>query len=106
MQKDGCGMLVCGHWSTKRDIAQVLQRVGQSIVSRIPFSPQPVSFRKLFRSKRRKTQQVVRSIFDHVDPEIVARVNAELGTMCVSHLETLEFEQTIERRVLHALQFG
>ncbi len=58
------------------------------------------------RSEGRETKQVVASVGHHVDREIVAGVDAPVGSHPVATGETLELDRAFERRVLPADEFG
>ena len=96
MQKDRGGMLIRRDGRTERDVPQVLQRVGQRVVARIAVAPQPVALGKFLGSEGCEAQQVIRTVLDHVDAEIVAGIDAELRPMRVSELQPFELQEAIE----------
>src|SRR5579862_734292 len=98
-------MFVRRNGSAKRHLSQVLQSVRERVVFRVSRLPKAVSLREFLRRKSSKTQQVVRSIFDHVDSQVVSRVDAKVWPMCIAQSEPFKFQETIERRMLHALDF-
>src|SRR4030095_5862961 len=102
VQKYRSGMLVGWNRLTKSHIPEMLQRIGKSIVCRVPSLPKLVSFEKFLRSKRCKTEQIVRTVFNHIDAEIVASINAQVRAMRISKTEAFKFHQPIERGMLQS----
>src|SRR5260221_14393272 len=96
MQKRRGGMLVSRHWLAKSHIPEVLQGVGKRVVSRVSLLPEPVSFRKFLRSKGSEPQEIVRTVFDHVDAQIVARIDAKIRAMRVAQCEASKLDHTIQ----------
>src|ERR1700731_4403402 len=105
MQEHSSGMLVCGNRLTKRHIAKILQRIRKSVIRRVTRFPQPVPLRKFLWRERRESQQIVRPILDHVDAQIVSRVNAKMRPVRVAEGEPLHLDQPVERRMFHSLDF-
>src|SRR5215469_1867644 len=64
-----------------------------------------IALGELLRCESCQSQQVVRAIFDHVDAQIVPRVNAKVRSAHVAKREPLQFEGAIERRMLDSLDF-
>src|SRR5262245_9401810 len=63
VKEDGCRVFVCGHRRTERDITEVLQCVGSSVIRGIARSPKPIALGELFGRERGETKQIVRSVF-------------------------------------------
>src|SRR6266576_3607141 len=99
-------MLVRGYWFSKCNIAQILQGIRKWVVGGISRFPEMVALRELFWSEAGQTQQIVRSVLDHVDPQIVARVNTEVRPVRVSQCKAFQFNQPIEGRMFHSLDLG
>src|SRR5258708_1313092 len=78
VQKHRGGMFVRWNGRAKGHVSQILEGVGQCEVPRITGLPKPVALRKFLRRKRRKSQQIVGAVLDHVDSQIVSRVDAEI----------------------------
>ena len=72
------GVFVGWHRCSERDIAEVLDRIGQRVVTLIPLQPIPVAQGKQLRTKCGKTQKVVGAVFGHVDGQIVAGEDFEI----------------------------
>src|ERR1700720_4328987 len=96
-------MFVCGNGCAKGDISQVLQGVGKGVVLGVSGLPTPVPRGEFLRRKSSKSQQVVRSIFNHVDSQVVPCIDAEVWPVCIAKGESFKFEKTIEGRVFHPL---
>ncbi len=92
----GSGMFVRRNWLAKRHVSQVLQRIRQGVIRRITRLPEPVAFGEFLRGKRRQSQQIIRSVLDHVDAQIVSRVDAEVRPVRVAEREPLQLDQPIE----------
>src|SRR5713226_4313181 len=103
MQKHCGGVLVSGNRRTERHVAQILQRIRQSVIRGISRLPEPVALGEFFRCKRRQSQQIVRSVFDHVDAQVVSRVNAKVRSMRIPNREPVQLNHSIERRMLDSL---
>src|ERR1035438_6690962 len=88
---------------SKGDVSQVLQSVGKVVVLGVCGLPQPVSLGEFLRRKGGKSQQVVRSIFDHVDSQVVSCVNAKVWPVRIANGESFKFQKTVEGRVFHSL---
>src|SRR5215469_7211085 len=87
LQKHRRRMFVRRNWIAKGNISEILQRVRQRIVRGITGGPQPVPLRKLFRRKRGQPQQIIRSVLDHIDAQIVACVNEKVWPPCIAKLQ-------------------
>src|SRR6266542_3148938 len=72
----------------------------------ITVCPETVTERERFRREGRQAQQVVAAVDDHVDREIVAGVQLEVGPKLVAQGQSLPLQLTVERRVLDADQIG
>src|ERR1700689_3314382 len=96
-------MFVRRNGVSKSDISQVLQSVGKIVVLRVCGLPQPISLPEFLRCKGGKSQQVVRSIFDHVDSQIVSCVNKKVWPVGIANGELFKFQKAVERRVFYAL---
>src|SRR5215467_8353311 len=103
MQEHCGGMFVSGHRFTKSDVSQVLQTIRERIVVGVPGFPEPVSIRKFFWREGCKPQQIVRTIFNHIDPQIISRIDTEIWSVFVPKSYALELHQTVERGVFHSL---
>src|SRR6476661_1273961 len=97
-------MFVSRNGCAKRDVSQVLQSVGESVVRGISSFPEPVPLGKSLRRKSGQSQQVVRSVFDHVDSQVIPRVDVKIRTVCIAKRQSFKFEKTIKRRVFHPLK--
>src|ERR1700736_5115477 len=106
MQKHRSRMFVGGNGLAKGNVAEILQRVGDSVVDRVAGFPKAVAFGKFFGSEGSEAKQIVRAVLDHVDAEIVSRVNAKIGPMLVAKRQSTEFDDAVEGRMLHAFDFG
>jgi hypothetical protein len=84
-------MFVRGNGITKRNISQVLQGVGKSVILGVPGLPEPVSLGEFLWRKGGKSQQVVRSIFDHIDSQVVSCVDAKVWPVRIANGESFEF---------------
>src|SRR5579872_1600853 len=98
-------MFVRRNGSAKRHVSQVLQSIRERVILRVARPPQAVALREFLRRKSGKPQEVVRPIFDHVDSQVVSRVDAKVWPMCIAQSESFKFQETIEGRMLHALDF-
>src|SRR5580698_5088468 len=96
-------MFVGGNGVAKGDISQVLQGVGKTVVLWVCSLPQPVSLGEFLRCKGGKSQQIVRSVFDHVDSQVVSCVNAKVWPVRIANGESFQFQKTVEGRVFHSL---
>src|SRR5215472_6820931 len=96
VQKHCRRVFVGGNGSAKSDVSQVLQGIGESIVIGISSLPEPVSLGELLRSKGGKTEQIVRAVFNHVDAQIVPRIDAKVRPVCVTEVETIKLRETVE----------
>src|SRR5215467_13666009 len=72
VEKNRSRVFVGGDWSPESDIAEMLQHIRKRVVCGIAVAPQTVAFGELLGCKRGETQKVIRSVFDHIDREIVA----------------------------------
>ena len=84
MEENRCGVLVGGDGSAERCGAEVLDRLGDVVVSGIAGSPEPVAFGEHLGTEGGETQQVIASVLRHADAVIVARVDAEIRTDAVA----------------------
>src|SRR5215467_2952311 len=83
--KEYCGrVFVGGDWSPESHVAEMLQRVGQRVVCGIGGAPQSVAFGELLRREGGETQKIIRSVFDHIDGEIVAREDLKLRAILLA----------------------
>ena len=89
-------MFVCGNGIAKSDVTQVLQSVGQRIVPRVPVLPQAVSRGEFLWRKGGKPQQVVRSIFDHIDSQVISCIDAEVWPLCIPKSKSFQFQNPVE----------
>ncbi len=96
MQKHRSGMFVRRNWLAKRHVSQVLQSIRQRVIRRITRLPEPVAFGEFLRGKRRQSQQILRSVLDHIDAQIVSREDAEIRPVRVAEREPLQLDQPIE----------
>src|SRR5579864_8842616 len=94
-------MLVRGNGSAKGNISQVLQGVGKGVVLGVPRLPEAVSRGEFLRRKGGKSQQIVRPVFNHVDSQVVPRIDAKVWPVCIAKSESFKFQKAIEGRVLH-----
>src|SRR6266851_9627171 len=90
-QKHRSRVFVRGNRVAKRHVPQVLQRIRQSVIRRVTRLPQQVALRKFFGCERRQSQQIVRPVLDHVDAQIVSRVDAKIRPVRVAKSEPLQF---------------
>src|SRR5262245_57580737 len=79
VKEDRGRVFVGGDWSPESHIAEMLQRVGERVVCGIARAPQTVAFGELLGRKCGETQEVIRSVFDHIYRKIVAREDLKLG---------------------------
>src|SRR5215813_5122520 len=96
VKKDRRRVFVGGDWSPKSHIAEMLQRVGERVVCGIAGAPQSVAFGELLGRKRGETQKVIRSVFDHIDREIVAREDLKLGSKPIAQFESSQFLKPVQ----------
>src|SRR5438105_3039799 len=84
MQECGRGVFVSRNWIAEANIPKVLQGIGNCVVRWISYLPQPVTFGKLLRRQRCQPKQIVRAVFNHVDAEVIAGINAEIGPFAIA----------------------
>src|SRR5450631_2831324 len=96
-------MFVCGNGCTKGDVAQMLQGIRKSIVRWVSGLPESVTRREFLWRKGGESQQVVRSVFDHVDSQVVPGVDAKVRPVCIAKGESFKFQKTVEGRVFYSL---
>src|SRR5579864_624665 len=84
----------------------MLQRICQSIIAGVSALPPTVTFRKFLWGKGSQAQQVVGTVLDHVDAQIVSSVDTKVWTTLVAKSKPLEFEQSIQGRMLYSFEFG
>lgn len=84
MLKDGAGMFVSGDGITEGDVSEILQGVIELVISFVPLFPEAVALGEFFRAKGGESEEVVGTVFDHVDAEIIAGVNAKIGAEFVA----------------------
>src|SRR5437016_8003519 len=98
-------MFVGGNRLAKRNISKILQGIRESVIPRITRFPKPVALREFLGGKRCESQQIVRTVLDHVDAQVVSRVDAEIRPASVAKNEPLELAQPVKRRMLDSLDF-
>src|SRR2546429_2762216 len=81
----------------------MLQGVGQRMVRGIPFGPEAVPLRKLLRCKRGQPEQIIGSVLDHVDAQIVSCINAKVRPLRIAKLKPSQLRQPVQGRVFHPL---
>src|SRR5215510_14718830 len=106
VQEDRGRMLVRRYWVAEGHVSKVLQGVREREIGGVIRFLEAVSLRELLWRKRRQAEQIVRSILDHVDAQIVARVDSELRPAGVSKRQPFKLEQAIERGVFQSLDLG
>src|SRR5450432_1958572 len=99
-------MFVGWNGGAKGSVAQMLERIGQRVVCRIPRVPEAVAFRELLRGECSETQQIVRAILNHVDAQIISRVNSEIRPMSIAERKAPELNPPVKRRMFQAFDFG
>src|ERR1700679_2813075 len=99
-------MFVSGNGGAKGHASQVWQGVRKGVVLRVSGFPEPVALGEFFRRESGKSQQIVRSVLDHVDSQVVSCVDAKLRAVFISKGESLQLQKTIKRRVFHPLDLG
>src|SRR5438093_4719367 len=87
-------------------VPEVLQCIGERVIRGIAAFPKTIALSKLFGCERRQSQKVIGTVFDHVNAEIVAGVDAKVRPQLVAQLQPLKLLQTIQRGMLQSLQFG
>src|SRR3984893_8626270 len=102
VQKDGGGMFVSSHGLAKGHVAQMLQRIGERKIPRIGGFPEMVASREFFGSESGQAEQIVRAMFNHVDAEIIAGIDAKVRAVSIAESQAIELNQTIEGRVFQA----
>src|SRR5437773_4125772 len=90
----------------ERHISEVLQCIGERVIRGIAAFPKTIALSKLFGCERRQSQKVIGAVFDHINAEIVAGVDAKGRPQFIAQPLPLKFLQTIQRRMLESLQFG
>src|SRR5215472_5762914 len=81
----------------------MLEGVGESVVGGVSSLPKPVSLGEFLWRKGCESQQVVRTVFDQIDSQIISGVDAEVRTVLVAKRETLQFQEAVQGGVLHSL---
>src|SRR5207245_11379035 len=82
-----------------------LHRTRQARIRCITRLPEPITLREFFRCECCDSQQIVGSIFDHVDAQIISGIDAEIWPVRVAKSEPLQFDRPVERRMLDAFDF-
>ena len=106
MKKHGSRMFVGRNRFAESDIPEILKGIRERIVGVVTRLPEAVSFREFFGRECGEAQKVVRPVFDHVDPEVVAGVDTKVRSVLVAKCESLKFDDAVKRRVLDARYFG
>src|SRR6202035_4548605 len=75
----------------------------KGIVLGVSGLPESVSLGKFLWRKRGKSQQVVRPVFNHIDPQVVPCVYAKVWPVCIAKGESFKFQKTVEGGVFHTL---
>jgi len=99
-------MLVSGNRLAESNVSQILKRIGERVIRGVAGFPEAVSLRKLFWRKGRKAQQVVGTVFDHIDAQIVAGVDAKIRAPRVAQRQAVQLHEPVEGGMFHPLQFG
>src|SRR2546429_1515677 len=103
MKKHRRRMFVRLNGIAKRNVSQMLQGIRQRIVRGIPFGPEAVPLRKLLRCKRGQPEQIIGSVLDHVDAQIVSCINAKVRPLRIAKLKPSQLRQPVQGRVFHPL---
>ena len=77
-------------------MAQILQRIVQFVEIRVARLPQVISRREQIRSKRAESQQVIATVHDHVNRQVVSREEMKIGSNLVPQSQPLPFEVSFE----------
>ena len=88
----------------ERHISEVLQCIGERVIRGIAAFPKTIALSKLFGCERRQSQKVIGAVFDHINAEIVAGVDAKVRPQFVAQHQPLEFLHAIQRRMFQSLQ--
>ena len=83
-----------------------MKGVGEGEVGVVVDCPETIAFGEFFGGEGGEAEEVVGAVLDHVDSEVVAGVDAEVGAMFVAQIEAFEFDEAVEGGVLHAFDFG
>src|SRR6266852_2270504 len=78
------GVFVGGHRSAKYHVSQMLQRVRESVISKLTGCPQTIAFGEFLGRQGGQSEQIVGAVFDHVDAQIVSRIDTEVRPVRVS----------------------
>ena len=92
MKENRRGVFVRGNRFSKREVTQVLQRIGKNVVRRIAGFPQSVPLGEFLGRESCQPEEIVRPILDHVDSEVVPCIDAKVWPICVAKSESFEFE--------------
>ena len=106
LEEGGGGVFVGGDGGAEGDVAEVLEGVGEGEVVGVVGCPEAVALGEFFGGEGGETEEIVGAVFDHVDAEVVAGVDAEVGANFVARVEAFEFDESVEGGVLHAFDFG
>ena len=104
--EDGAGMLVGRDGCAEADVAEVLQGVGEFVVGGVVAFPVAVALGELLGAKGGESEKVVGAVFNHVDAEVVAGVDLEVGAHFVANAEAFQFFESAEGGVLDAFERG
>src|ERR1700722_8374715 len=96
MKKSRRRMLVRGNRITESYVPQILEGIGKCEITRITRFPEAVALGKFFRRKRRKSQQIVGAVFNHVDAQFVASVDAKIRASRVAQCQPIELHKPVE----------
>jgi len=100
LQEHRGGVLVGGHGRAEGEEAEVLEQVVEFVERRIATFPEFVTLREEVRGESAQAQQVIAAVHHHVDGEIVAGVDLEVGSDLVAQNQSLPFQVAPQRRVL------
>src|ERR1043166_2531589 len=99
-------MFVSRNGCAERHVPQVLQCVRERVIGGIAVLPKTVALSKLFGCECRQSEKVIGAIFNHVNAEIVASVDAKVRPQFVAQRQPLKLFLTIQGRMLESLQLG
>ena len=90
VQKDGGGMFVCRHGLAKGHVAQMLQRIGEPKYLGSAVSRKWSRAANFFGSESGQAEQIVRAMFNHVDAEIIAGIDAKVRAVSIADSQAIE----------------
>ena len=91
-EEHGCAVFVGWDGGAESEEPEVLEAVVERVKLGIAFEPRFVALREKVGSECAKAQQVIASVHDHVDGEIIACVHTEVRAHGIADSDSLPFE--------------